>query len=464
MRSRRSRTGSILCVLFFLIILTCATTVVIPAQAQSGVGTPTPSAGKTPIAAPGRVDVAPVARDGEIRDRLEKILEATGWFQTPKVEVQDGVVFLSGQTDTEEYKKWAGDLARNTQDVTAVVNQIELTQPSIWDIQPALAGLREMWTNVLRTIPLIGFGILVLLVTWIVARLSANATRSALRKRLPNPLLNKVAGTASGVVVFLIGLYIVFEIAGLANVALTVLGGTGILGLILGIAFRDISENFLSSIFLSLQNPFRIGDTVNIGNSTGIVQALTTRATVLHTFDGNQLQIPNATVYKSNILNLTITPNLRMDFSISIGYNDSITAAQTTAMGVLEEHPAVLKDPEPWVLVESLDNAVVNLHIYFWIDSTQYNGLKVKSAVIRLVKRAFHEAQIGMPDLARERIFPASLSVRLVNAEEKQEPETKQPLEQGSGLIATNAEGNLSIDSSPVQESRDEDEGNLLKP
>jgi small conductance mechanosensitive channel len=56
--------------------------------------------------------------------------------------------------------------------------------------------------------------------------------------------------------VFLLGLYIVFQIAGLTRIALTVIGGTGLLGLILGIAFRDITENFLSSIFLSMQNPF----------------------------------------------------------------------------------------------------------------------------------------------------------------------------------------------------------------
>ena len=152
----------------------------------------------------------------------------------------------------------------------------------------------------------------------------------------------------------MIGLYIVFEIAGLANVALTVVGGTGILGIVLGIAFRDISENFLASIFLSLQNPFQTGDLVDINGQKGFVQALTTRVTVLMTLDGNQIQIPNATVYKNNILNYTSNPNLRLDFTIGIGYADSITKAQELALKILGEHPAVLKDPEPWALVESI--------------------------------------------------------------------------------------------------------------
>ncbi len=61
-------------------------------------------------AAPERVDVAPVADDTQIRERLVRILTATAWFENPEVEVNDGVVFLSGSTEAGDYKRWAGDL------------------------------------------------------------------------------------------------------------------------------------------------------------------------------------------------------------------------------------------------------------------------------------------------------------------------------------------------------------------
>jgi hypothetical protein len=63
-----------------------------------------------------QVDVTPVAHDEEIRTRLQSVLNATGWFTSPRVEVREGVVFLSGPAETVELKKWAGDLARSTQD------------------------------------------------------------------------------------------------------------------------------------------------------------------------------------------------------------------------------------------------------------------------------------------------------------------------------------------------------------
>ena len=69
--------------------------------------------------APAKVDVTPVAHDEEIRTRLQSGLEATDWFTDPHVRVQDSVVFLNGQVSSEELKTWAGDLARNTQDVVA---------------------------------------------------------------------------------------------------------------------------------------------------------------------------------------------------------------------------------------------------------------------------------------------------------------------------------------------------------
>jgi len=450
------------------------------AQANQGAGTesekvPFPPAKETPSQAPTRIDVKPLARDHEIRERLQDILKATGWFTAPEVRVIDGVVFLEGMTETGEFKKWAGDLARNTQDVVAVVNQIELMEPSLWDFQPAFNGLREQWRGVLRGSPFILFGLFILAVALVVARLSSFVARIFLRRRKINPLLQDVIARAGGLGVFLVGLYVVFQVAGLTTVALTVMGGTGLLGIVLGIAFRDITENLLASIFLSLQNPFRNGDLIEIAGITGFVQMLTIRATILMTPDGNHVQIPNATVYKSNIHNYTSNPNRRGEFTVGIGYDDNILSAQEMVLKILAEHPVVLKDPEPWVLVDNLGASTVDLKVYFWLDGRQHSLIKVKSSVIRLVKRAFQDAGISMPDEARELIFPNGVPVRIIEPEKLEERhpgsiQTRvfQALEE-SDRVSTDAEGGLRSEAGEIQEqarqSRTPEEGqNLLKP
>lgn len=426
-------------------------------------------------AAPETVQVNPVALDEEIGERITNILRATEWFSTANVRVSDGVVFLSGQTETAEFKKWAGDLARNTQDVAAVVNRIEVVEPSVFDFRPALDELRAMGENGVRAIPLLVFGLLILLIAWVVARSAATAARNSLKAREFNPLLRDVLARGVWTLIFLLGLYVVFQVAGLTTVALTVMGGTGLLGIVLGIAFRDITENLLASIFLSVQNPFQNGDIIEIEGVTGMVQQLTIRATVLMTLDGNHVQIPNSTVYKSKIINFTSNPNRRQEFVVGIGYDDSISRAQEIALGVLTDHPGVLNDPEPWVLVDDLGSATVSLKIYFWIDGSQFSYIKVRSAVIRLVKRAFQTNGISMPDEAREMIFPDGVPVRMVSQDEA--PSAAAPAETPAGAapvkepdaVSTEGEGGLHSEAAELQQqarqSRTPEEGqNLLKP
>ncbi|MEX2345251.1 MAG: mechanosensitive ion channel family protein [Balneolaceae bacterium] len=440
--------------------------VVMPVSGLAQVESQQESSADAENQAPEQVDVQPAASDEEIRDRLSGILTSTGWFTETEVEVNEGVVFLRGLTEVDDYKRWAGELARNTQDVAAVVNQIEITEPDIWDYEPAFTGMQELWRNIMRTIPFWVFGIFVLLIFWGISSLAAKATRASLKKREMNTLLQDISARTVAVLVFLFGIYVVFHVADLTNVAFTVLGGTGLLGIVLGIAFRDITENFLASVFLSVQNPFHAGDLVEINGNTGYIQRLTIRATLLITLDGNHMQIPNSTVYKSSILNFTSNPNQRTTFLIGIGYDDSITTAQKTGAKVLSEHPAVLKEPEPWILVDELAASTINLKFYFWVDGSRHNLLKVKSSVLRLVKAAFQKEGISMPDESREMVFPEGIPVQLEGESAASAGKHTRPSEDTK--VATGAEGKLQNNDEEIREqarkSRSPEEGeDLLK-
>ena len=426
-----------------IVLLTCACR--ITALAQS----PVPTQGAV---APAKVDVNPVARDEEIRQRLQRVLEATKWFSAPQVQVKEGVVFLNGQAKTAELKKWAGDLARNTQDVVAVVNQMEVAVPSIWDFGPAWSGLMALWRDFIHSLPFFGFALIILALSIGAGLLASRGARSFLRPRIHAKLLRNVIAIAIGVMVFLFGTYIVLRVSGLTQLALTVVGGTGLIGLAVGIAFRDITENFLASIFLSMQRPFDTGDLVEISGATGYVQQLNVRTTVLMTLDGNIVQIPNATIYKNNLRNYTTNSNRREDFVVGIGYNDSIDEAQRTALAVLTEHPAVLNDPAPSVLADSLGTSTVNLRVYFWINGREHSWLKVRSSLMRLVKGAFQTHGISMPDEAREVVFPQGVPVTRIDATSMEiRSSRKHPPEQDPDAASTKAEAGLSSEADVIK-------------
>ena len=449
-----------------------------PAQAPGPV---VPGADEAP-GAPERVDVRPEAQDSEIRERLQSILESTEWFVEPDVQVREGVVFLSGQTETAERRRWAGDLARSTQDVAAVVNRIEVIEPSVWDFGPSMVSLRQLWRSIVWALPFVVLSLIILMIAGAVARLTARIARKVLQPRMASALLRDVTAKGFALAVLIIGLYVIFRVAGLTGVAFTVIGGTGLLGLIVGIAFREMTENFLASIFLSAQHPFRTGDLVQIGESLGFVQRLTTRATILMTLEGNHLQIPNIMVYRSTIRNFTSNANRREDFRVGIGYADGISFAQEVALNVLTSHPAVLKEPEPWVLVESLGPATVVLRVYFWMDGNKHSWLKVRSSVIRLIKRAFQANGITMPDESRELVFPEGVPVHLSGpgagvsgesgeaGEEAAKGERRArvaPPSDESDSVTTTSEGGLRSEADEIEgqarQSRTPEEGeNLL--
>ncbi|MGD9644650.1 MAG: mechanosensitive ion channel domain-containing protein [Pirellulales bacterium] len=354
----------------------------------------TPAASTAP-ATPKPVDVEPLALDSDISARLTRILESTEWFNTPRVEVENGVVFLTGTTTKEEYKQWATSLAERTQDVVAVVNRIKIPNQPIWDFSPAFAQLQDLARRTVRSIPTWIVALISLVVVWYAMRLASWGARRIWRRRLGNSLLLDIVGVSAATPVLLIGIYVMLRVSGLTQLALTVLGGTGLAGLVIGIAFRDIAENFLASVLLSVQQPFHAGDMIQVDVHQGIVQKVTARGTLLMAQNGAYIQIPNATVYKSVIRNITANPQQRCDFVVTIGSANSVDEAQDIAMDVLHKHSAVLPDPEPMVLVEQLAGASVRLRVYFWIDLREYSNLRVQSALQRQLRAAFRAEGIA---------------------------------------------------------------------
>lgn len=403
------------------------------------------------LKAPAQVDVQPESEDTDIAGRLQRILQATEWFESPRVRVDEGVVFLSGTTSEDRYKKWADDLATSTQDVVGVVNRIRVTEPAFWDLSPAWASMRELTRDFMQALPMIGVGLVLLLITWWFTQLTRRLSRSFLSGSIDQPMLLTVTVNVIGALVFLMGIYLVLKIAGLTRLAATVIGGTGLFGLVVGIAFRDIAENFLASILISLQRPFQQGDLVEIDDRLGFVEAVTIRGTLLMDFEGNHIQLPNSTIYKGVIKNYTANPNVRLDFAVGIDYGDSVTAAQEAALDVVREHAAVLEEPGPMVLVEELGASTVNLRVYFWVNGSDHSGLKVKSALIRLVKSRFERDGLTMPDESREVIFPSGVPVHMVDAppEPAREPERRTIDERDAA--ASGAEGNLDSDADEIR-------------
>ena len=306
------------------------------------------------------------------------------------------------QTDTPSSERFIQTLLQQSEESGAISS-----------LSSAQSLLSQLWDSFIYRLPGLALGLVIMVAFILLAPHIAKVIVKPLTRTTTSALLRSVIQRSVSLVLILLGIYLFLFLAGLTGFAIAVVSGTGVVGLILGFAFRDIAENFISSLLLTIQRPFRIGDIVQINDFTGIIQKVTARATTLVDFDGNHIQIPNATIYKGVIKNLTANPLMRGHFIIGVGYDADIQQAQRIAQKITASQDNVLKDPEPQILIDELGSSTYNIKVYFWVDVEKTSVLKMASVLMRKITQAFLDANISMPDDARERIFPEGLHLRV---------------------------------------------------
>lgn len=286
-------------------------------------------------------------------------------------------------------------------------------------LQAVYAELIERGYQLLAFLPLVAVALLVVLLFWWLAIVVGQRERF-FERAAPNRFVQDLVRQVVKVAVLLTGVLLALEILQATALVGAVLGAAGVLGIAVGFAFKDLVENYVASILLSVRHPFAPGDHVVIDDHEGKVVRLTSRATILITLDGNHLRIPNADVFKGTILNYSTNPRRRFGFDIGVGNNEDLTRVRAAAIDVLQEMAGVLDDPEPSLLVCELGDSTVAVRCHAWVDQREADFSKVRSEALRLVKERFDCDGISMPE-------PSYRLQMLEAAAEVEEPEAGVP-------------------------------------
>lgn len=268
---------------------------------------------------------------------------------------------------------------------------------SWWATDDARARVFERLNDLFAFLPLLVVGLLIFFVALAVSRWM-NTWRRPYRRLSDNAFLRDVLRQSVAVAALLVGALIALDVMGATSVVAALLGTAGVAGLAVGFAFKDLIENYIAGVLLSLRQPFAPDDLVEIDGATGQVVRLTMRATILMTPDGNHLRLPNAKVFKATILNTTRNPLRRFDIGVGVGVDADLLEAQELGIEVLQGIDGVLDDPPAKALVEELGDSNVAVRFFGWVDQRSHDFLQVKSEAIRLVKTRLEEAGIDMPE------------------------------------------------------------------
>lgn len=244
--------------------------------------------------------------------------------------------------------------------------------------------------------PRVGVGLAAALVLYGAGRVLGAAVRRRWC-RLDRPsfanVMSRVVRLGFGLLALLTAATIVFPTVKPVNV----LGSLGFFSIAIGFAFRDILENLLAGILLLFRAPFRMGDEVDIEGTRGTVVEINLRETVLRTYEGRKVLIPNATVYKNQLVVQTGYGAIRTEAVVGIAYESDVARAHQVVLDVLRGLDEVLDAPAPLVLVGELGPSTVDLQVLFWTAPQQALVLQARDRVLTQIKVALDEAGIEMP-------------------------------------------------------------------
>lgn len=211
------------------------------------------------------------------------------------------------------------------------------------------------------------------------------------------PSLAHVLGRVSVLLLTVLGLLAAATIAFPTVKPVDVLGSLGIFSIAVGFAFRDILENLLAGLLLLFRAPFRTGDEIAVEGTRGTVVEINLRETVIRRYDGQQVLVPNATVYKNPIVVQTGQGPIRSEAVVGVAYETDLDRATRVALEATRGCPDVVADPAPLLLVGELGTSTVDLHVLFWTEPAQRTVRAGRDQVLRAVAAAFDEAGIEMP-------------------------------------------------------------------
>jgi len=195
--------------------------------------------------------------------------------------------------------------------------------------------------------------------------------------------------------------YAAFIVAGLIlfdrlGIDLTALfGAAGIAGIAVGFAAQTSISNVISGLFLVSEKPFAIGDVIEVGGATGTVRSVDLLSVKIQTFDNRFIRIPNETIIKSSVVNLTRYPIRRMDLTLTISWDDDLDEAIAALRKTARENLYVLDNPETLVLIDGFTDKGVTVLLGLWFLQSDF--LDLRNSMMRGIRAAFRASGFHPP-------------------------------------------------------------------
>ncbi len=272
--------------------------------------------------------------------------------------------------------------------------QVQVAEP----IQTVIQKLEGWLDSFIGLIPNIAVTLLLLIIFFVLARLGSKLFRKLFSKASNNKAIEQLFSTVIYAAILSIGLFIMLGVLGLNKALTSILAGIGVIGLALGLAFQDIAANFLSGIILAFRRPFKAGDILETKDIMGKVTKTNLRDTVIETFQGQEVYIPNKDFLQNAFYNFSVLERRRVDLAVGVSYAEDLEKVEDVVLSSIKNLEGVIDKDKIVFDYSEFDSSSINFNIRFWIEYPDQPGyLTMRSKAIKAIKKAFDEQDITIP-------------------------------------------------------------------
>ncbi|WP_370162079.1 mechanosensitive ion channel family protein [Limimaricola soesokkakensis] len=255
-----------------------------------------------------------------------------------------------------------------------------------------------------RLLPNIAVALVLLVLFWFLARGAAALVRRSGRKR-GRDNLGDVGASLLRWLVTILGIMLAVTIVAPSISPGDLFAGLGIGSVAIGFAFKDILQNMLAGILILIRQPFEVGDQIVSGGHEGTVERIETRATLIKTYDGRRVVIPNSDIYTDAVVVNTAFDKRRSQYDVLIGCSDDIDEACAIMVEAAGKCEGVLADPAPEAIPWGMDADGNTIRLRWWTQPARADVVHVWGRVIRDTYNALNEKGVDLPYPTRMVLF-----------------------------------------------------------
>ncbi len=236
-------------------------------------------------------------------------------------------------------------------------------------------------------------GLVLFVLAFVVAKIAKTAVESRISDKIDeeHQEVLVLAGRVSYFGTLVVGITIALKVAGIDLTTILAAVAFGI-----GFALQDLIMNFLSGVLLLLNRQFTIGDFIRVGSTYGKVVEIQTRATIIKAIDGTKVIVPNATIFRSQVISYTTNPTRRVVVPFSVSYDTEIKYAMKVVMKLMKAQAKILKKPMPTIIITGFGDSSIDFEVRFWVGSRD-GWFKIKTVMMHKVYDALVDAGIDIP-------------------------------------------------------------------